>query len=185
MAQHVCPWYLGYFLINPLRRFFHDPEEILAPYVKTGMRVLEVGPGMGYFSLALARLTGETGRVVAVDMEERMLRRLKKRARRAGLSGTIEPRLCTKASLAVSDLEGTMDFALAFAVVHEVPDQKTLFAEIHRALRPQGLLLVSEPAGHVSGEEFARMLLTARSAGFSARSSPVIARSLSAVLENG
>jgi len=185
MAEHVCPWYIGYFLINPLRRFLQDPDEILAPYVKPGMRVLEVGPGMGYFSLPIARLAGETGRVYCVDMEERMLSRLKKRSARAGLSGRIEPRLCSRASLGLEGLDGTMDFALAFAVVHEVPDQMNLFAEIHRALRPGGLLLVSEPTGHVSGQEFAQTLLKARAAGFSARSSPAITRSLSAVLEKG
>lgn len=182
MAGHVCPWYLGYFLINPLRHLIQDPEEILAPFVKTGMRVLEVGPGMGYFSLPIARLAGETGRVLCVDMEARMLDRLKKRAARAGLAGRIEPRLCTKTSLLLEGLDGSMDFALAFAVVHEVPDQKNLFAEIYRALRPRGVLLVAEPSGHVSGEGFSGTLLTARSAGFSTRSAPVIARSVSALL---
>ena len=183
MEKHVCPWYLGFFLVSPLRRFFQDAEKILAGHVREGMKVLEVGPGMGYFSLPLARLVGEKGRVHSVDMEERMLSRLRTRAARAGLDGRIDVRLCRDVSLGIEDLAGTIDFALAFAVVHEVPDQKVLFREISRALRPKGRVLVAEPVGHVSGEEFAATLLAAREAGLTAVSSPVIRRSLSAVLE--
>jgi hypothetical protein len=50
---HVCPWWIGYFLLIPWRQFIHDPKRILSPYVREGMTVLEVGPGMGYFTLTL------------------------------------------------------------------------------------------------------------------------------------
>src|SRR6185503_21182636 len=49
-----------------------DPAAIVAPYVHAGMTVLEPGPGMGFFTLELARLVGPAGRVIAVDVEPRM-----------------------------------------------------------------------------------------------------------------
>jgi len=66
MAEHhsVCPWWMGYLLACPLRRLWQDPANIVAPYVREGMTVLEPGPGMGFFTLELARRVGASGRVV-------------------------------------------------------------------------------------------------------------------------
>ena len=61
----VCPWWAGYILASPLRRLIQDPRSLLAPYVHPGMTVLEPGPGMGFFTLELARLVGPAGRVIA------------------------------------------------------------------------------------------------------------------------
>ena len=80
MAHRVCPWWLGYFLLSPFRRLGQNPENILAPFVQDGMTVLEPGPGMGFFTLELSRKVGASGRVVAVDIQPRMLDRLKRRA---------------------------------------------------------------------------------------------------------
>jgi len=54
MAHRVCPWWLGYLLASPLRRLLQDPAAIVGPYVREGMTVLEPGPGMGFFTLAMA-----------------------------------------------------------------------------------------------------------------------------------
>ncbi len=62
MAKRVCPWWLGYLLASRLRRLWEDPRTILAPYVREDMTVLEPGPGMGFFTLELARLVGSSGR---------------------------------------------------------------------------------------------------------------------------
>ena len=83
MPHHVCPWWLGYLLASPVRKLFQDPAGILAPHVHEGMTVLEPGPGMGFFTLELARRVGPRGQVVAVDVQERMLAGLLRRARRA------------------------------------------------------------------------------------------------------
>ena len=80
MAPHVCPWWGGYFIDNPLRRWVHNPHAILSPYVTTGMTVLDFGCGMGLFAIALAKLVGETGKVIAVDLQQQMLDVLVKRA---------------------------------------------------------------------------------------------------------
>ncbi len=51
MHGRVCPWWIGYLLASPLRRFAHDPRAILAPVVGEGMIVVEPGPGMGFFTV--------------------------------------------------------------------------------------------------------------------------------------
>ncbi len=96
MEKRICPWYLGYVLASPLRRLFQKPEKILGPYVKPGMKILEVGPGMGFFSLPMARLVGGTGRIVCIDLQEKMLHHLRRRAVKANLQSRIETRLCTR-----------------------------------------------------------------------------------------
>jgi ubiquinone/menaquinone biosynthesis C-methylase UbiE len=129
---------------------------------------------MGFFTLPIARLVGESGHVVCVDLQEKMIRAVKKRATRAGLIERIELRVNTPTSVGIDDLAEKMDFALVFAVVHEVPDAKQFLLEIQRALRKGGLLLFSEPAHHVSKEAFGGTLTTAQDLGFRIADSPKI-----------
>jgi len=179
---HVCPWWLGYFLLGPVRRSVHDPHTILSPYIREGMRVLEIGPGMGFFSLTLAQLVGERGGVICVDIQEKMLRRLRRRGEKKGLGKRITLVRASEDSLNIQQFQGAVDFTLVFAVVHEVPDQSRLFTEIHRSMRPGALLLLSEPRGHVTQEEFDRSLATARAAGFKLESHLEIKRTISSLL---
>jgi ubiquinone/menaquinone biosynthesis C-methylase UbiE len=165
MAQRVCPWWIGYLLACPLRRWAHDPAKILAPYVRDGMTVLEPGPGMGFFTLPMARMVGATGRVVAVDIQPRMLDALRRRAGRTGLGERIETRLAQTDSLGLDHLAGQVDFALAFAVVHEMASAASFFSEVVRTLKPGGQMLLAEPAGHVRAPQFEAELRAAEEAG--------------------
>jgi ubiquinone/menaquinone biosynthesis C-methylase UbiE len=182
MAERVCPWYLGYFLASPLRRLYQDPEKIFSPYVKPGMKVLEIGPGMGFFSLPLAKLVGETGHIYCTDIQKKMLESLRKRADRENLLERIDIRLCDETSLQIPDLAGSMDFALAFAVIHEVPNQKLLLKEIFDSLRKDGMLLIAEPKGHVTLEGFEKTLDLAQRNGMKKENIPDIRGSFSALL---
>src|ERR1700756_208254 len=128
MAGHgVCPWWIGWFLASPFRRLVQDPALIVTPYVRAGMTVLEPGPGMGFFTLELARLVGPSGRVLAVELQPKMLEGLKRRAAKANLSGRVDAPLGAKDSIGLTDVSGTVDFALVFAVVHEMPDAGHFF----------------------------------------------------------
>jgi ubiquinone/menaquinone biosynthesis C-methylase UbiE len=183
MAKMICPWWLGYFLVNPVRRLRQDPAAILKPFVSEGMLVLEPGCGMGFFTLELARLAGPRGRVVAVDIQGKMLAGLRRRAVKAGLADRIDARLATPGSFLLDDLAGRADFALAFAVVHELPDQDSFFSEMHRALRAGGKILVAEPKVHVRLAEFRESMNAATRLGFRLLPEPAIRASRSAVLE--
>ncbi|HVN06915.1 MAG TPA: class I SAM-dependent methyltransferase [Bryobacteraceae bacterium] len=182
MAHKVCPWWVGYFLASPLRRLAYDPAKILAPYVREGMTVLEPGPGMGFFTLELARMVGPSGRVIAVDVQPRMLDRLKRRVTDAGLAERVDIRLVKGDSLGTGDLAGSADFVLAFAMVHEVPSPESFFNEAARALKPGACMLLAEPLGHVSPASFADELTLATQAGFTVTEAPMIRRSQTAVL---
>ena len=182
MYGRVCPWWLGYLLASPLRRWFDNPTRLLAPYVRDGMTVLEPGPGMGFFTLELARLVGPSGRVVAPEIQPRMIAGLKRRAARAELADRVEARNASRDSLGVDDLAGKVDFALAYAVVHEIPDTARFFKETAAALKPGGRLLLAEPAGHVKPAEFDAELALARQSGLKVAERPAIRRCHAALL---
>ena len=182
MAKGICPWWVGYLLVTPLRRLVHNPERLLAPFVTPGMTVLEVGPGMGFFTLPLAGMVGPTGRVVCVDVQERMLQSLAKRARAAQLAERIVARVCPPTSLGLDDYIGCIDFALAFAVVHEMPEPSRLFADLARALKPGAVCLVAEPTGHVAAPDFEATLAAATQAGLGLVGRPGIRRCRAATL---
>jgi SAM-dependent methyltransferase len=185
MAPHVCPWWIGWLLVSPLRKLVQDPAAILAPHVREGMTVLEPGPGMGFFTLEAARRVGPRGRVVAVDVQPRMLAALRRRAARAGLAERVDAREARPDALGVEDLAGKVDLVLAFAMVHELADAGRFFAELRAALAPGGKVLVAEPAGHVGAAAFEESLAAAARAGLRRSPGPKVWRSRTAVLEAG
>jgi ubiquinone/menaquinone biosynthesis C-methylase UbiE len=184
MGKRVCPWWLGYFLASPVRRWFtQDPNEIVAPYVRPGSTVLEPGPGMGYFTLDLARLVGQSGRVIAVDVQPKMIAGLKKRLAKQQLLDRVEARTASENSLELEELATSVDFTLAFAVVHEMPDDQKFFDEVSAASKPGARLLLAEPEGHVKAEAFSAELEHAAQAGFRVVERPKIRRCEAALLQ--
>lgn len=182
MSGKVCPWWLGYFLAHPLRRRIHPPEDLLRPFVSEGMTVLEPGPGMGFFTLELARLVGPSGRVVAVDLQPRMLRELRRRSGMAGVADRVDARQAGEDGMGIGDLAGKVDFVLAFAVVHELPDADRFFEEAATAMKDGGILLLVEPRFEVSDRRFSETLRIAAEYRFRVESRPPIRWSRAAVL---
>lgn len=174
MADRVCPFWVGYLLINPLRKLFENPIKILGPFVQEGMIVLEPGCGMGYFTLPLARMVGPKGRVVAVDIQAKMLSVLRRRAQRFGLLDRIELRHIRDRDhgLGITDLSSKVDFSVALHVVHEVPNQISFFTEVLQALKHGRKLLVVEPKGHVSKDQFEESVAVAEKVGFVSEALP-------------
>src|SRR5512138_3286387 len=183
MAKRVCPWWLGYLLASPVRRLLtENPRMLLAPYVHEGMTVLEPGPGMGFFTLELTRLVGPSGRVIAVDVQPKMLSGLQRRAAKAGLLDRIDARLATAESMGLADLGGAVDFTLAFAVVHEMPAPHPFFEQVAGASKAGAQVLFAEPAGHVKPAEFEEELQAAAAVGFHLIDRPQVRRSHGALL---
>jgi ubiquinone/menaquinone biosynthesis C-methylase UbiE len=182
MGSHVCPWWGGYFIDNRLRRWLHNPGQILAPWVRPGMTAMDFGCGMGMFSIAMAQLVGTDGRVIAVDLQQEMLEVLQKRARKAGVLDRIRTHRCEPNSVG---LDEPVDFALAFYSAHEVPDLRRLLGEIHSCLRPRGRLLVVEPIGHVTAKNFQAMISLAREIGLQEQERLHVRLSRAAILATG
>ena len=180
LDRELCPWWFAYTFDNPVRRLLHKPEKVLGPYVKEGMTAVDIGCGMGHFSVGMARLVGPNGRVISVDLQRKMLDRVKRRAVKAGVDGRISLRLCIPGDIGVAE---QVDFVLTFWMAHEVSDQKLMFAQIRSMMKDGGRWLLAEPRLHVSLGRFESIVSTAVAAGFSVMERPSIAMTYAAVLE--
>ena len=166
MAEKVCPVWVGYLLASPVRRFFQNPDKILSPYIENGMTVLDIGCAMGFFSLSAAQMVGQNGKVICIDIQEKMIKSLRRRAVKAGVTDRIETRICTQNSLELDDMTEKIDFAFAIAVAHEIPDVPGFFSEVHKTLKPGHKFLVVEPKGHISAEDFEKTVSIGKEKGF-------------------
>ena len=182
MSHYVCPWWLGWFLINPLRRFAHNPDRIVGPHLKPGMLAVDFGCGMGHFSLPMARMVGPAGRVVCIDVQDKMLAGLRRRAARSGLTDRLELRRVSADDIGLSDLTGQVDFILAMFVVHEVPDAARLFEDLAAALKPNGRLLLAEPVLHVRQKQFMDTVAKAERLGLTVIDRPPVRRARAVLL---
>jgi ubiquinone/menaquinone biosynthesis C-methylase UbiE len=133
--------------------------------------------------LVLARMVGPSGRVVVIDIQPKMLAVLKRRAGKAGLAERVDARLAQPDRMPLQDLDGSADFVLAFAMVHELPDEARFFAQVAAALKPGASLLLVEPAGHVTPAEFDEEIKLASAAGLVLADRPTIGRSHAALLK--
>jgi ubiquinone/menaquinone biosynthesis C-methylase UbiE len=163
LNNRVCPWWLLPTFDNPLRHLVHRPEIIFMGQVASGDRVLDVGCGMGYFTIPLAKMVGKICRVTAIDIQPKMLEGLVKRAARSNIENRIEIRQQIPKH---TDSIVSYDFCLIFWMLHEAHDQGSLLTEIHNVLRLEGKLMLVEPKIHVSRKDFERSLTTAQGIGF-------------------
>lgn len=162
----VCPWWLGWALVSPLRRWFFDPDRVVKPLATPGNHVLEVGPGYGFFTVPLIRAVAPNGVVHCVDVQPRMLEGLRRRLARAGLLQGADLRLVASATdLGAADLAGSVDLAVLAYVLHEVPDPDRLVRQVVATLRPDGRVLLLEPNGHCPVALFKRQTALLRREG--------------------
>jgi 2-polyprenyl-3-methyl-5-hydroxy-6-metoxy-1,4-benzoquinol methylase len=170
--HHVCPASKVRKFDNILRGLAHPPHKIFGPHVKPGMHALDVGCGGGFAAIALVRLVGPGGRVVAADVQQVMLDMVSRRAERLGLDRPLEYHLCDPDRIGAT---GPFHFINAMMMVHETPDPAAFFQEAHSLLHSGGRLLLSEPKGHVKPADFAQELDLAEAAGFQIHARPKIA----------
>lgn len=159
----VCPVELAGGLDNSIRRFLQNPRKILSPYIKSGMTVLDMGCGPGFFTVEIAKLLDGSGKVIAADLQDGMLDKVKQKIIGTELEQRIELHRCQNETIGV---EEKVDFILAFYMVHEVPDRDKLFQEFKSILNSDGKILIVEPNFHVTGKSFERMLERASNNGF-------------------
>lgn len=169
-------------LDNRMRRWVQNPQKILQPFIAPGMTVLDIGCGPGFFTLDMARMVGGSGRVIAVDLQEGMLHKLRAKIRGTELEERIILHRCAESGIGVTE---KVDFALCFYVAHELPDQRAFFAELLSILKPKGRALLVEPPFHVSKREFEETVRMAGEAGFRPAAGPKVFLSKTALLEKG
>lgn len=164
MKEKVCPVERAGHLDGRLRKWLQNPKKILGRYIKEGMTVLDIGCGSGFFSIEMAKMVGVPGIVIAADLQEGMLRLLKNKIQGTEIEKRIRLHKCEENKIGISE---RVDFALAFYMVHEVPDQKNLFKGIMSALKPNGKFLIVEPKYyHVSKRDFEKTVKDAMDIGF-------------------
>jgi ubiquinone/menaquinone biosynthesis C-methylase UbiE len=178
--EHVCPAWLAGPLENPLRRFIHNPDKIFSGLISRGQTVVDVGCGPGFFSLGMAKLVGDEGRVIAVDLQEQMLNRVRRWAEREGLETRLQFHLGPIEGL---DYKGQVDFVLAFWMVHEVSHQGAFLQTVQELLKPGAHFLLVEPLIHVSASSFQQTVELARAAGLTPSTEPSIRLSRAVLLK--
>ncbi len=117
-------------------------RDVLAP--ADGERVLELGPGTGYYTLELARWLG-AGKLDIFDIQQEMLDHTMGRVQEAGLGDAVTPRRGDGQDLPYED--ESFDAAVLITVLGEIPDRERAVGEIARVLRPGGRLVVGELFG--------------------------------------
>ncbi len=177
---HICRYspLKGWLLNNRIRGLFQNPKDILGPCVKNGMTAIDIGCGPGMFTLAMASMVGEDGRVIAVDIQQEMLDLVRRKSDQQHLTPRIKFHKSEPARLNVTE---KADFILSFYMVHEVPDQNAFLAEVHDLLEPAGTYLVVEPGWHVSEAAFDDTVQQALRAGFELTGHPHISLSRAAL----
>ena len=161
--NRVCPVERAGSLDSRIRRWLQNPQKILRPYIEEGMTVLDVGCGPGFFSIDMAQMVGKSGRVIASDLQEGMLQKVRDKIKGTELEKRITLHKCEENKIGVSE---HVDFVLLFYMVHEIPHKEEFFNEIGTILRPNGQVLIVEPPFHVSKSALEETVRKARNAGF-------------------
>ena len=135
----------------------------MGDYVSPGDTVIDLGCGGGYFAVALAKMVGDNGHVIAMDLQKEMLDITRNFAAKNGVLDKITFHLCQANDIAFSD--GKVDFALAFYMVHEVPDRIRFLTQVADLLKPTAHLMLIEPTHHVKASQIEQILNEANSVG--------------------
>ncbi len=141
-VKFPMPQFIAPLIDNPFRRRFQPPQEMAWRHgIEPGMRVLEIGPGNGRYTLSTAQQVGVDGHVVAVDIEPKMIQRLNERLKQEN-AGSVDGLVADVDALPFQS--GTFDAVYLITVIGEIPGPMQAMEEFHRALSPDGTLAFSE-----------------------------------------
>ena len=180
--NRVCPVEIAGSLDTRIRRWIQNPQKILRPHIKEGMIALDIGCGPGFFAIDMAQMVGKSGRVIAADLQEGMLQKLRDKIEGTELEERIALHKCEEQKTGVLE---HVDFVLLFYMIHEVPDVKIFFNEIEAILKPGGQVFMVEPPFHVSKSSFEKTIKKANSAGLSVVERPKLFPNKAVVLKKG
>lgn len=137
------PGFATQLIDNPLRRRFVQRPEVLAKRMglEPGMTVVEIGPGKGSYTIVFAGKVLPGGKVYAVDIQEYVVERLRKRIEKEGIINVI-PKIDNAYELSFED--SSVDRVVTIACLPEIPEPVKVLRECHRILKPDGLVCLSE-----------------------------------------
>jgi ubiquinone/menaquinone biosynthesis C-methylase UbiE len=135
-----CPATFAWLVDMPIRRRYMRPA-LDRVGIRPGERVLELGPGPGIFTVDAAQRVGPEGRLIAVDIQPKMIALVAKRVKEACLTN-VETPIADAYHLPLDDK--SVDRAFLVTVLPEIPDQARALAELRRVLKPGGLLSITE-----------------------------------------
>ena len=139
------PAFVGWFLDSDIRRRLQPPDKIIRRSgIKQGMTVLELGCGSGAFTTFVAKALGEQGKLYAVDIQPEMLKQLEQKLARPENHDLTNIKLIQASAYDLPFEENSLDLACLVTVLHEIPDRSRALREIKRALKPGGILAVTE-----------------------------------------
>ncbi|MCP5504205.1 MAG: methyltransferase domain-containing protein [Chlamydiales bacterium] len=138
-----CPSWLGWLIErdNPFTKTNRANEIIAQLNLKSGMKILDAGCGPGRLTIPAAKKVGPSGEVTALDIQEEMLTKVKKKA----TDEKLENIRLLKAVLGENQLTpNQFDCALLVTVLGEIPNQQAALKEIYTSLKPGGILSITE-----------------------------------------
>ncbi len=135
-----CPFALSWIVDNPLRRWDERVAHVHAG-LRPGETVLELGPGPGAFTLEAAQRVRPAGKVIAVDIQPKMIAQVQARVQAAGVTH-VDTHVAGAYELPLED--ASVDRAYLITVLPEIPDPVRALREIHRVLKPGGVVSMTE-----------------------------------------
>lgn len=140
-----APALIGIFLDSDLRRSMQPAEDFLrGAGIQPGMHVLEIGCGSGAYTTFVARAVGPEGKVEGLDIQPAMLAQLEKKLAQPAYQDIKNITLHHASAYELPFGDGELDLVYLITVLPEIPDQDRALAEIHRILKPGGILAVAE-----------------------------------------
>ncbi|MBN1187527.1 MAG: class I SAM-dependent methyltransferase [Bacteroidales bacterium] len=168
---HLHPMEKAGALESRFRLFLQNPRKILRKYIHSGMTVLDLGCGTGYFTLEIAKLLNNSGKVIASDVQKGMLELLRQKILNSELQILIEIHNNQENAIFLTE---KVDFILAFYSFHEMKYIDSIICDLTRIIKPETMIFISEQKFHVSKNTFNKIIEKMENSGFEICERPVI-----------
>ena len=140
------------FFLEFHRRFVDVRKPLQRAGIKEGQTILDFGCGPGHYSIAAAKMVGAKGKVYSLDIQPLAIQSVEKKAKKEGLTNIVT--ILSNRDTRLPDQ--SIDVALAYDMIHMVNDKQALARELHRVLKPDGVLSVI--VGHIKVEDVLKVL---------------------------
>ncbi len=167
-------------LESRLRLLLQNPGRILKRHIHPGMTVLDFGCGTGYFTIEIAKLLDQKGKVIAADVQKGMLDILQQKVEYSEFRQQIQIQKNQEHTL---NLTEKVDFILAFYAFHEMKYIDEIIKDLQKIIKPETKVLISEQKFHVSKSTFNAIIQKMENVGFEIYERPRVFLSRTVVMK--